>query len=39
MATSLVKLKNEVHISSAPKELSYGEKIAKISPVYPEIFN
>jgi len=26
-------------LSSAPKALSYGEKIVKISPVYREIFN
>ena len=25
--------------SSVHKELSYGEKIAKIGPVYPEIFD
>jgi len=25
--------------SSAPKVLSYGEKIEKIGPVYPEIFD
>jgi len=26
-------------LSSAPKGLSYGEKIVKIGPVYPEIFD
>jgi len=26
-------------ISSALKELSYGEKIVKIGPLYPEIFD
>jgi len=26
-------------ISSALKALSYGEKIVKIGPLYPEIFN
>jgi len=38
MATSLDKLENKVDPSSARKALSYGENIAKISPVYPEIF-
>jgi len=27
------------NLSPAPKELSYGEKIAKIGPVYYEIFD
>jgi len=35
MATSLDKLENEVQMH----HLSYGENIAKICPVCPEIFN
>ena len=31
--------KNSTDPSSVHKELSYGEKIAKIGPVYPEIFD
>jgi len=38
MATSLDKLEN-IDPSLAHKARSYGEKIAKISPVNPEIFN
>ena len=38
MATSLDKLENTV-LSSALKALSYGEKIVKIGPLYPEIFD
>jgi len=37
---SLDKLgKQGPDLSSAPKALSYGEKIAKIGQVYPEIFD
>jgi len=39
MATSLDKWKYATHPSSARNALSCGEKIAKISPVYPEIFD
>jgi len=40
MATSLDKLENNgTDPSSARKALSYGEKIAKIGPVHPEIFD
>jgi len=39
MATSLDKLENKVNPSSAHKALLYGENIAKIRPVCPEIFN
>jgi len=41
MATFLAKSekKQGSDLSSAPKALSYGEKIAKIDPVYPEIFD
>ena len=38
MATSLDKLENKVHIHPR-KAHSYGENIAKILPVCPEIFN
>jgi len=31
--------KKSTEPSSVHKELSYGEKIAKIGPVYPEIFD
>jgi len=33
------KSENKVKLSSALKALSYGEKIVKIGPVYPEIFD
>jgi len=40
MATSLeISKKRCPDQSSAPKALSYGEKIAKIGPVYPEILH
>jgi len=39
MATSLDKLENKTDPSWARKVLSYGEKIAKIGPVHPEIFD
>ena len=39
MATSLDKLENEVQTIIGRKALSYGEKIAKIGPVHPEIFD
>jgi len=39
MATSLDKLENKVHSSSARKALSYGEKIAKFGPVRPERYS
>jgi len=43
MAAVLDKLENKVHLYGSPssihKELSYGETIAKIGPVYPEIFD
>ena len=38
MTTSLDKLENSTDPSWARKALSYGEKIVKIDPVYPEIF-
>jgi len=40
MAKYLEKLENKVYIgpSSTRRVLSYGEKIAKIGPVCPEIF-
>jgi len=37
MATSLDKLENKVQIHHLHKMLSFGEKIAKIDPVHPEI--
>jgi len=39
MATSLEILENMVDPLSIHTELSYGAKIAKIGPVYPEIFD
>jgi len=40
MATPLAKSEKQgPDLSSAPKALSYDEKIAKIGPVYPEIFD
>jgi len=40
MATSLDKSEKQgPDLSPAAKALSDGEKVAKISPVYPEIFN
>jgi len=40
MATSLDKSEKQgADLSPAAKALSDGEKVAKISPVYPEIFN
>jgi len=35
----LTKFEKKVQIHHIHKELSYGEKIAKIGPVYPEIFD
>ena len=35
----LTNLKKSTDPSSVHKELSYGEKIAKIGPVYPDIFD
>jgi len=31
--------KRGTDLSSAPKSLSYGDKIVKIGPVYPQIFD
>jgi len=40
MSTSLAKSEKQgPDLSSAPKAFSYGKKIAKIGPVYPEIFD
>jgi len=39
MTTSLDKSENKVGLSSALKGLSYGEKIVKIGPVFPDIFD
>jgi len=39
MAISLDKLETKVQIHHRHKALSYGEKIAKIGPVHPEIFD
>jgi len=39
MAMSLAKSKKGPDVPSLPKVLSCGEKIAKIGPVYPEIFD
>jgi len=40
MAMSLeISIKRGRDQSSAPKTLSYGEKIVKIGPVHPEIFD
>jgi len=38
MATSLDIAENEVEVYHARKALSYGEKIVKIGPVYPEMY-
>jgi len=39
MATSLMKLENEVYIDHLHPKRLYGEQIAKIGPVHPEIFD
>ena len=39
MATSVDISEKEVLVDSAPKTLSFGEKIAKIGPAYREIFD
>jgi len=39
MATSLYKSEKGTNLSFALKALSYGEKIVKIGPVFPEIFD
>jgi len=39
MATSLDKLEKSTGPSSECKALSYGEKVAKIGPLHPEIFD
>jgi len=39
MAMSLDKSEKKVQIDQLHQVLTYGEKIAKIGPVYPEIFH
>ena len=39
MATPSTNRKRSTNLSSALKALSYGEKIVKIGPVYPEMFD
>ena len=39
MATSFDKSEKGTDLSSALKTLSYGVKIVKMGPIYPEIFH